>query len=115
MYGDNNIENVQKVSEEYAFPPALDKILSEYMTRGSDVMSRESLTLLFSEWVVSSMEYLFAKEGKTEIKYESVIRSIFNKKFSNPAMWNSSMSLKEVNDMQQVFIDEKLYYDIMRT
>ncbi len=115
LYGDNNIENVQRVSEEYAFPPALDKILSEYMTRGSDVMSRESLTLLFSEWVVSSMEYLFAKEGKTEIKYESVIRSIFNKKFSNPAMWNSSMSLKEVNDMQQVFIDEKLYYDIMRT
>lgn len=115
LYGENNIDNVRKISEEYGFPPALNRILEEYMLRSDDVMSRESLTLLFSEWIVSSMEYLFAKDENKSINYESVIRSIFNQKFAKPEMWNSSMSLKDVSDMQQVFIDEKLYYDIMRT
>lgn len=115
IYGENSIDNIHKISEEYGFPPSLNVILDEYMSHNSDVMSREALILLFSEWIVSSMEYLFSKDSKAVIDYESVIRSIFRQKFSKTAMWNSVMSLRDVNDMEQVFIDEKLYYDIMRT
>ncbi len=115
LFGENNAENIAKASAEYSFPPALDNILSEYMNRNKMTMSREAVALLFSEWIVSSMEYLFQKDNKAQINYENIIRSIFNQKFNKPAMWNSVMTLKNVYDMEQVFIDEKLYYDIMRT
>jgi membrane-associated HD superfamily phosphohydrolase len=115
IYGENSRENIEKAAAEYAFPPKLDEILHEYMERNTKIMSREALTLLFSEWIVSSMEYLFQKDDQGPIDYENVIRSIFTQKFSKLSMWNSTMTLRNVYDMEKVFIDEKLYYDIMRT
>lgn len=69
---------------------------------------------MFSDAIVSAVQFLLAKEPSAKPDYEQVVNVIFKKKQENGSLNESSITLHELMVMKQIFIQEKLYYDFLR-
>lgn len=107
-------ENMEKLCEEYNFPPAAGKILQEYLSKNKEYLAKETAVLCFSDAVISSVLFLFAKQPDTEIDYEQLVETVFRKKLESGVLKNNSITLREITIMKNVFQEEKLYYDFLR-
>lgn len=114
LRGENSWENVSAICEEYNFPPKPRKLLQEYVDEKQKIVSKETIVVLFSDCVVSSILYLFAKTPKAEIDYKQLVDTIFQKKMGTSELWENEITLKEFYEMKKIFIEEKLYYDFLR-
>ena len=114
LRGENSWENVSAICEEYNFPPKSRKLLQEYVDEKQKVVSKETIVVLFSDCVVSSILYLFAKTPKAEVDYKQLVDTIFQKKMETSELWENEITLKEFYEMKKIFIEEKLYYDFLR-
>ena len=114
LEGDNTWENVYKVCREYRFPPNAQQILKEYVDAEEKVQSAETMVVLFSDRVVSSVLQIFAEDPKREIDYEELIEQIFREQMQIPELWENRITLAQFSAMKEQFIEEKLYYDFLR-
>ncbi|MCI9430184.1 MAG: hypothetical protein HFI94_08605 [Lachnospiraceae bacterium] len=105
-------EIIRRVCEEYRFPPNVREVLLECARR--EFVSRESTIVMFSDAIISAVLFLFSKEPSGKPDYEQVVGLVFEKKQAIGALNDSRITLHELSVMKQIFIREKLYYDLLR-
>lgn len=69
---------------------------------------------MFADAVVSMVLYIFSREPDKQPDYSQIVEVIFKKKQENGSLLNSSITIHELNVMQEIFVKEKLYYDFLR-
>lgn len=114
LKGENTWENVAAICDEYRFPPNARKILQEYVDPSKPMVSCESIVILFSDCIVSSILYLFSKDAKAKLDYQQIVDAVFRKKLENKELWQNEITLAQLQKMRMIFIEEKLYYDFLR-
>lgn len=112
--GENNWENVNAILEENQFPQRVKEVLKEYLDKSEIIRSKETVVLLFSDTVISSISYLFSKDPKIQLDYEKIIESIFKKRIESGVIEHSDLSFGELQEMKKILMEEKLYYDFLR-
>ena len=100
--------------EEHHFPPMAKLILQEYHTRKNAVIHKETAVLLCSNSIVNSMMYVFSKNKDKQPDYDQVIDTVLKKFHEAGTFRNCNISMQELNTMQKIFKEEKLYYDFLR-
>ena len=78
------------------------------------VVSKETIVVLFSDCIVSSILYLFEKDPKAQLNYKQLIDTVFKKKLETDELWCNEISLAQLSEMKKIFVEEKLYYDFLR-
>lgn len=112
--GSNSWDNIQSICIENNFPKSVISILGEYVDKKKPIMSKETVVLLFSDTIVSSIMYLFSKDEKAILDYEKLIDTVFTKKMESSILNYSEISISDLRIMRETFIEEKLYYDFLR-
>ena len=114
LKGESNWENTNCVLEEYQFPERVCGILKEYLCEEEKIISKETVILLISDTVISSITYLFSKDPVAQLDYEKLLQAVFKKKEESGLMKHSQISLGELEEMKMILTEEKLYYDFLR-
>lgn len=108
----SEMDVVQRICDENEFPPDIREVLRECLEH--EYRSKESTIVMFSDAVVSMVLYMFSREPDTQPDYRQIIEVIFKKKQENGSLLNSSITIRELHVMQEIFVKEKLYYDFLR-
>lgn len=113
-WGDTGDEEeiIRRVCEEYKFPPNVKEVLLE--CAGHKYVFKESTIVMFSDAIVSAVLFLFSREPNGKPDYEQVVNLVFEKKQAMGVLNESAITLHEFSAMKQIFIREKLYYDLLR-
>lgn len=114
LKGENTWETVGAILEENQFPLRVREIIREYIDKKERIVSKETVVLLFSDTVISSIQYLFSKNPQVELDYQKLIGAIFKKKIESGIIDYSNISMKEIQEMNKILVEEKLYYDFLR-
>lgn len=114
LKGENSWDNVNHILQEYHFPVEVQNVLKEYIDKSEKIISRETVVLLFCDTVISSISHLFSKDSKIEMDYQKIIGAIFKKKLESGIIDYSRLSFGELQEMKQILVEEKLYYDFLR-
>lgn len=114
LKGENTWENVSAICDEYHFPAKTKRILKEYVDGSESVVSKETIIVLFADCIVSSILYLFEKDPKAQLDYKQLIDTVFKKKLETDELWGNEISLAQLHEMKEIFVEEKLYYDFLR-
>ena len=114
LKGENSWENVEEILNENQFPSAVKSILKEYIDKSEQIISKETVVLLFSDTVISSIQYLFSKNPQVVLDYDKLIDAIFRKKIESGIIDYSHISMGEIQEMKKILIEERLYYDFLR-
>lgn len=114
LKGENTWENVAAICDEYHFPANTKRILKEYVDGTEAVVSKETIVVLFSDCIVSSILYLFEKDPAAQLDYKQLIDTVFKKKLETDELWRNEISLAQLYEMKKIFVEEKLYYDFLR-
>lgn len=114
LKGENTWENLQLIMEENHFPQRVREILKEYVDRSELMISKETIVLLFSDTIISSINYLFSKEPQIQLNYPKVIEGIFKKRIESGVIDRSNLTFGELQEMKEILVEEKLYYDFLR-
>lgn len=111
---ENTWETVKSITKSYNFPPSVNEILQEYLSKGSPITKKETAVLIFSDAIVASMSFLFARNKSEELDYDLIIETVFKKKLQNVIFQECDIRLDEITKMKNIFKEEKLYYDFLR-
>ena len=114
LRGENSWENAQTILEENQFPQRVKEILKEYLDKSESIRSGETVVLLFSDTVISSINYLFSKEPNIQLDYEKIIGGIFKKRIESGIIDYSDLTFGQLQEMKKILTEEKLYYDFLR-
>lgn len=108
-----NWENTKELIKPYAFPPAAERLLEEYLEPKRTLVSREAAVLLFSDLVISSILGLLREAPSQKIDYDALIDRIFKREMESTVLEHCEMTMEELTDMKNTFREEKLYYDFL--
>ncbi|MCM1126766.1 MAG: hypothetical protein NC429_09865 [Lachnospiraceae bacterium] len=114
LKGENTWENLQLIMEENHFPERVREILKEYVDSTEPMISKETVILLFSDTIISSISYLFSKEPQIQLDYPKVIGGIFKRRIESGVIDRSDLTFGELQEMKEILVEEKLYYDFLR-
>ncbi|MBQ8598446.1 MAG: hypothetical protein IJ409_11725 [Lachnospiraceae bacterium] len=114
LKGENSWESVQAILDENQFPIQVKNILKEYIDKSAQIVSGETVVLLFSDTVISSIQYLFSKNPEVVLDYDKLIDAIFKKKIESGIIDHSRISMGEIQEMKKILVEERLYYDFLR-
>lgn len=114
LKGQNTWENAKQVLTEADFPEQVHVILKEYLDKDERIYSKETVILLISDTVISSISYLFSKDPTAQLDYEKLVQAVFKKNEENGLIKYSRISLGELEEMKKILAEEKLYYDFLR-
>ena len=112
--GEVNWENTQFILEENRFPQQVKDVLREYLDSTEQMVSKETIILLFSDTVITSISYLFSKDPQIEIDYPKIINGIFKKRVESGMIDQSNLTFGEFQEMKKILLEERLYYDFLR-
>ena len=112
--GENNWENTRMILEENRFPQQVKDVLKEYLDSTEQMVSKETIILLFSDTVISSISYLFSKDPQIQIDYPRIINGIFKKRVESGMIDQSNLTFWEFQEMKKILLEERLYYDFLR-
>lgn len=112
--GEVNWENTQLILEENRFPQQVKDVLREYLDSAEQMFSKETIILLFSDTVITSISYLFSKDPQIEIDYPKIINGIFKKRVESGMIDQSNLTFGEFQEMKKILLEERLYYDFLR-
>lgn len=111
--GEDNMDNLLSICEEYEFPDQTVEILKEYK-KGGRLHTREAAILTMSAAVIDGLMYLIAQNPEADIQYGDVILTLFRKKTENGIFDQCDISIRDMNRMKKILVEEKLYYDFLR-
>lgn len=114
LIGENSWENVQGILEENHFPQRVKEVLKEYIDKTEIMISKETIILLFSDTIISSVNYLFSKDPQIQLDYPKMIEGIFKKRIESGMIDHSDLTFGELQEMKNILVEEKLYYDFLR-
>ncbi|MDD3414011.1 MAG: hypothetical protein PHY47_08420 [Lachnospiraceae bacterium] len=108
-----NVLNIE-IGQEYLFPTELIHLLQEYSSASIVPTRKETIIVMMSDAIVTSILFLLKKEPDTPIEYDKVIEVVFKKKLEANVFKNTDLKLWEYYKMKDYFKEEKLYYDFLR-
>lgn len=114
LKGENTWENIESICKEYHIPEDTRKILKEYVDPEKNVVSTETIIILFTDTIVSILCDMFEKNPKAELDYEQIIDTVFKDKIDSGVLARSEISIVRFKEMRKIFSEEKLYYDFLR-
>ena len=105
--------------EDEQFPPSAREILLDYRNRNTGMKKKETAVLYCSDMIVTSVKSAyektgFEKDGQAQINFDRLIDDIFARLFKDKTFDKCDISIGELRTMQQIFKEEKLYYDFLR-
>lgn len=98
---------------EQDFPPAVREILAEYHSK-KPVVRRETAVLLCADKMMNTIQYLISKSEDKGLNYDYIIDNVFQHFYDTGVFFQCDITLKELKTMQNIFKEEKLYYDFLR-
>ena len=98
----------------YEFPPELVAGLKELNGESGPLKKKEVVVAYFAEAVVSSVSLFYEKNKNAKLDHEQMIQLIFKRKMESGVLKSCELTLKELEDMKNLFIEENLYYDFLR-
>lgn len=113
LSGAATYEKAMELIEDYDFPPVTRDYLKDVIENNHCPETKEAFVVLMADMIISSVEFLYAKNPGKEIDYEQVIETLFKKKMDSAFPLNCNISYKEAQEVKQVFLEEKLYYDFI--
>lgn len=115
LRGENTWENIGTICEEYKFPPNARKVLQEYTDQNVPITLSETVVVLFSDKIVSSILYFFSQDAEAKLDYEQIVDTVFREEIiESSILERSEITLAQLQKMRKIFIEEKLYYDFLR-
>lgn len=111
---EKSTEEILAFSKEHHIPYDLYQLLLEFHNRKQSYVSREAIIVYLSDQVVCSILYLFAKDKNSQIDYHQLVDVLFEKKLESGFFNESNLTMKEIQYMKKMLIEEKLYYDFLR-
>lgn len=114
LRGENTWENVSEICNEYRFPPEVRKLLKEYLDMVENIESAETCVVLFADYIVSSIIFLFAKDPKAELDFDQIIDTVFRTTLEDGGLIKNKITYAQLQEMIKIFREEKLYYDFLR-
>ncbi len=114
LKGENTWDNLQLIMEENRFPQRVREVLKEYVDSTEPMISKETIVLLFSDTIISSISYLFSKDPQIQLDYPKVIGGIFKRRVESGVIDRSDLTFGELQEMKEILVGEKLYYDFLR-
>lgn len=114
LKGESVFKHTIEIAEKNKFPPMLLELLYECGDKYITVKKKESAIVILSDAVISSITFLLAKDNKAMIHYEQVIDIVFKQKMSGNLLAECELTLQELNEIRNLLIGEKLYYDFLR-
>ncbi len=113
LKGEVNWANTLEVIEDYEFPSNTYEYLKDIIENQAAPLKKETFVVLVAEMIISSIEYLYAKNPNKEIQYDQVITTLIKKKLESVFPQKCGITYKEADIMKKVLLEEKLYYDFI--
>ena len=111
-------ELVKAETSDYAnhfkFPPELVDGLKELNGEAGPLQKKEVVVAYFADAVVSSVRLFYEKNKNVKLDHVQMIQLIFKRKMESGVLKSCELTLKELEDMRNLFIEENLYYDFLR-
>lgn len=114
LQGEENWENAKLFCEEYDFPPAVRGILQEALDRKVSIVSKETGVLIFSDGVISAILYMMERQPDSKPDYDQIVDTVFKSKLKSGMFSKCRLTLEEISVMENIFKEEKIYYDFLR-
>ena len=96
------------------FPPNAGEILLDYRNRQKGMKKKETAVLYCSDMVVTSVKAAIENERQGQVDFDKLIDDLFSKIFRDKIFDKCDISVGDLRLMQQIFKEEKLYYDFLR-
>ncbi len=112
--GAYNWENTRMICQESNIPEVVMDILREFEDDSVPMKRAETVVLYMCECMVSSVQYLFAKNKEMKLDYPMLAETIFKQRHEVGLFNDSDITLGQYERMKKVFMEEKLYYDFLR-
>lgn len=100
--------------EDEQFPPSAREILLDYRNRNAGMKKKETAVLYCADMVVTSVKAAFARDKQAQVNFDRLVDDIFGRLFKDKIFDTCNIALGELRTMQQIFKEEKLYYDFLR-
>lgn len=113
LKGEPTFENAMEMIEDYDFPPVTYDYLKDVIENTLCPATKEAFVVLIADMMISSVEFLYAKNPNKEIQYEQVIGTLLKKKIESAFPQKCGITYGEVETIKQVLLEEKLYYDFL--
>ena len=113
LQGDANFENVMALIEDYEFPSVTYGYLKDVIENPNRPATKEAFVVLIAEMIISSVEYLYAKNPEKEIQYDHVITALLKKKIESGFALKCGITYGDAEIVKQILLEEKLYYDFL--
>lgn len=100
------------IQEKVDVPPEVKAIWKEYKEQKNGSLQIETLILICAESIVSTLTAQIKKNGK-KASYVQDIQMIFEYLEKKHLCHRADVTVKQWDDLQKVFLEEKLYYDFL--
>ncbi len=106
-------ENTMTLIEEYDFPMITYDYLKDVIENGHCPTTKEAFVVLVADMMITSIEFLYAKNPNKEIQYEQIVGTVIKKKIDGIFPQKCNITYGEVEKVKNVLLEEKLYYDFL--
>lgn len=114
LQGKDTIQNTLLIGAANEFPESLIRLLKEYGIKNMQNVSREAAVVQLADAVVSSVSYLFQKDRNAVLNYDKVVDVIIKKKLDSGDFEHCELTMEELCEIKNGFVEERLYYDFLR-
>lgn len=113
LAGEPTFEKAKEMIDDYEFPPITYEYLKDVIENSHCPTTKEAFVVLVADMIISSVEFLYAKNPNKEIQYEQVISTLLKKKIESAFPLKCGITYGEAEKIKQVLLEEKLYYDFI--
>lgn len=113
IFDENSWENVKKIFEIHKFPQPVIELLRECMNE-SRPKRKETIVILFADEVIKVLQEIFKKDIDAKVDYAKIVDKIYHEKIVTGLLRENPITYTELQIMRKQFLEEKLYYDILR-
>lgn len=110
----NRVVQGLEIGREYQFPPQLLQLLCEYDGKQELPTLKESVIVMLSDAIVSTIQYFHEKDTDEKPDYDKIIEVVFKKKYESGILEHAAITFEEYHQMKDYFKSEELYYDFLR-
>lgn len=104
IVGNDYIKEGVNLCKEYNFPEEVISIIKEQNGRYQKPSSMESVIVMLSESVVTTIEYVKKRPEKSTLSMSKIIENVFNNRLNNGMLDGVSMNIKDYNRLKEFYI-----------